>query len=185
MPPSEKTGAIAVEPPVVDGLRQLYTAFQKSSIYASGHPAALEAIRRSATALTQATNNDESLLICVGRDRLVLDGETLKDASGALRLLAGLLHDLNVSALRVDAGLETEEMDGLVQTLGQARRDGLRGDDLSEMLERCHVRHLRIVAAESKAMGTELTPLDFEDDVWDSLESMLTAEETTDEHVQG
>jgi hypothetical protein len=178
LPSSEAVGASAIEPRVVDGLRHLYTAFQKSSIYAPGHPAAVGAIEQSRDVLAIAAEADESLLISVGRDRLLLNGDTLQDDTGALRSLAALLHDLDVSALRIDSGLLARELDGLIKTLGQARREGLQGSALSEMLERAAVRNLRIIPVEFE-LGADIgDDTDSEEDVWDSLESMLTTTST-------
>ena len=186
MPPSETVSRSAAEETattkVVDGLCQLYTAFQKSSIYAPGHPAAVEAIRQSSEGLADA---GESLLICVGHDRLMLNGDTLKDDSGALQSLAALLHDLDISALRIDTGVSVDELNSLVQTLGQARREGLHGNALSEMLERRAVRRLRIVPAEAsaKAGGAAVVDSDSDTDVWDSLETMLTQTDQPEDEV--
>ena len=92
MPPTGRVNALVAEgtvaAKVVDGLRHLYTAFQKSSIYAPGHPAAVEAIRQSSEGLATTGGAGDSLLISVGHDRLMLDGDTLRDDSGALRSLA-------------------------------------------------------------------------------------------------
>jgi len=185
MPPSgtARTG-IAEETAaakVVDGLRHLYTAFQKSSIYAPGHPAAVEAIRQSSQGLANTSDAQESLLISVGQDRLILDGNRLQDDSGALQSLAGLLHDLDVSALRIDSGVDMAELDGLVQTLGQARREGLQGKALSEMLESRAVRRLRIVPVEASAQTDDAAETDT--DIWESLESMLTSPDSAEQEV--
>jgi len=175
-PDGTATTAIAtssITETIVDGLRHLYTAFQKSAIYAPGHPAAVEAIRLSSEGLTRA--NGDSLLLAVGQDRLMLDGDRLHDESGALQSLAGLLHDLDVSALRIDSGVDVDELDGLVQSLGQARREGLGGKALSEMLEGRSVRRLRIVPAETHTANTATGPEESDTDIWQSLETMLTS----------
>jgi len=178
MPPTETVSKLVAEATattqIVDGLCHLYTAFQKSSIYASGHPAAVEAIRRSSEGLAASDSANDSLLISVGHDRLMLDGDTLKDDSGALQSLAALLHDLEVSALRIDTGVDVDELDGLVQTLGQARREGLHGNALSEMLEQRSVRRLRVVPVETSAEPTGTVVVESDTDVWESLETMLT-----------
>jgi hypothetical protein len=175
MPPSGTASTVITEQTaaakVVDGLCHLYTAFQKSAIYASGHPAAVEAILLSSRGLAGIVGANDSLLISVGQDRLMLDGNKLNDDSGALKSLASLLHDLAVSALRIDSGVDADELDGLVQTLGQARREGLQGKALAEMLERRSVRRIRIVPVESDT------------DIWESLESMLTSPDGAEEDV--
>lgn len=185
MPPSESARTLpaesSAESRVVDGLRHLYTAFQKSSIYAPGHPAAVEAIRRSTEGLSTSVNEDDSLLISVGRGFLLLDGGPLRDESGALQSLASLLHDLDVSALRIDTGVGMDELDGLVQTLGQARREGLQGGALSEMLERLEVHRVRIVPTVPGTGDGSDDAVDPEDDVWESLEAMLTSTEAPEE----
>jgi len=187
MPPTGTVDTLVAEETatakIVDGLRHLYTAFQKSSIYAPGHPAAVEAIRRSSEGLAGTGSVGDSLLISVGRDRLMLNGDTLKDDSGALQSLAGLLHDLEVSALLIDTGVKVDELDGLIQTLGQARREGLHGNALSEMLERREVHRLRIVPAEAKAEVACEAAVESDTDVWESLETMLISTDVPDDEV--
>ncbi|NIL99552.1 MAG: hypothetical protein GTN89_01020 [Acidobacteria bacterium] len=186
MPASGTAGTVATHASaaecVAEGLCHLYTAFQKSAIYAPGHPAAVEAIRLASDGLAGSLAED-SLLISVGRDRLILDGRRLADDSGALQSLASLLHDLDVSALRVDRGVDLKELDGLVQTLGQARREGLQGRALSEMLERRAVRRLRIVPVEPTGDPRRIVEDESDTDIWESLESMLTSESDEEDDV--
>ena len=179
IPVSAEAGASRV----VLGLRHLYTAIQKNSIYAPGHPAAIEAIRQSTLRLIGAAGDSDSLLVCVGRDRLILNGQTLQDESGALRSLAGLLHDLDVSALRIDMGVSVKDLDGLVQALGQARREGLQGGALSEMLERDDVHRVRVVPLEKDRTARSTPEPQTDGDVWDSLEGMLTSPSRTNDEV--
>nr|NIM62244.1 hypothetical protein [Acidobacteriota bacterium] len=176
MPPSGSTTTVADDETarVAEGLRHLYTAFQKISIYAPGHPAAINAILKSSHGLINGDGGEDSLLISVGQDRLMLNGDKLNDDSGALQSLAGLLHDLNVSALRIDAGVGVDELERLVETIGQARREGLVGKTLAEMLERQAVRRLRIVPVESQDESRAAIELDSDTDIWESLEAMLT-----------
>ena len=187
MPPTGTASTVVAEgtaaAKVVDGLRHLYTAFQKSSIYAPRHPAAVEAIQQSAQGLANTGSAEDSLLISVGRDRLMLDGDKLNDDSGALQSLARLLHDLDVSALRIDTGVDADELDGLVQTLGQARREGLHGKALSEMLERRAVRRLRIVPVEARGEVDDAAAVESDTDIWESLETMLTSTDAEEDEV--
>ncbi len=186
MPPSGTASTVVAEQTatakVVDGLRHFYTAFQKSAIYATGHPAAVEAIRQASLGLAGA-GAKESLLISVGQDRLMLDGQRLHDDSGALESLARLLHDLNISALRIDSGVDADELDGLVQTLGQARREGLQGKAVSEMLERREVCRLRIVPVEANKEAADAAAVESDTDIWESLESMLTSPDDAEPEV--
>jgi hypothetical protein len=178
--------------PAAVGMRQLYTAYQKASIYAAGHPAAIHATLECTLALSHAMLLDErdpSLLISVAKDRLYRNDVALADEEGALASLANLLRDLGINGIQFDSGLESSEIESLVQIFGQARREALHGAPLSQMLETAGVRKLRLLTRKpqtAKVSEPSISALDRQEDedVWETLESMLGEDETTERDIE-
>lgn len=130
--------------PLVGALKGLYRAYQKTSIYPSGHPAVPAAIHGAAQEFELALADQRSVVIGVGHDHLALDNERLSEATGTLKALAQILHELDVAAVEFHPGLGVSELEALVYGLDRARRGGVKGTGLIELMAHDRVEHVRL-----------------------------------------
>ncbi|HKQ62590.1 MAG TPA: hypothetical protein VJS92_14970, partial [Candidatus Polarisedimenticolaceae bacterium] len=185
MPETERVAAAATakghsvsSEALLGALQSLYRAYQKSSIYPPGHPAIPAALQQAAEQFASALPPDSPVCLGVGRDQLTLGGQPLSEATGALRSLAGLLHDLDLAALEFDAGVTPEELGRFLVALGDARREGQRGAAVVAALEREQLAHVRGVPVDYQLLNFEEGARDdaaaAPENVWDNLNAMLT-----------
>jgi len=129
---------------LVGALKSLYLAYQKTTIYPSGHPSIPQALAGAIRGIEEALSDDERLVVGVARDRFLLDTRPLSESTGALRALALLFHDLDVATLEFDRGMVLSELEGFIQELGSARRGGCRGPALVDELKKRDLGHIRV-----------------------------------------
>ena len=107
---------------LVGALESLYLAYQKTSIYPSGHPSIPQALAGAIAGIEEALSEDESLIVGVAHDQFLLDARPLCESSGALKALALMFHDLDVATLEFDRGMVLAELERFIQELGSASR---------------------------------------------------------------
>ncbi len=139
--PASET-AVMHDEPLVGALQSLYRAYQKTSIYPSGHPAIPEALARSTHEFEEALESRASIHVGVARDRLLLDDEPLDESTGALQSLAMLLHDLDIAAVEFHRDLDAVELQHFIEVLGYCRRERHKGGTVVEQLEQRATDHL-------------------------------------------
>jgi hypothetical protein len=164
---------------LLGALQHLYRAYQKSSIYPSGHPAIPEALDLAICGLEGVLADREALRIAADRDRLLVDRDHLEESSGTLKSLATLLHDLDIAVLEFRPGINCSELESFVLTLGEARRDGVKGHRLVERLGEKQLQYLDVEPIDYDTLSfnegarRKSTRADGTD-VWGTLNAMLT-----------
>lgn len=138
---------------LVGALQGLYRAFQKRSMYPSGHPSVPEAIQSAAEKLRNALAGNQSLVIGVAHHLLLHGDERIGESSEQLRALALLLHELDVAAVEFHAGITAPELELLVDELVRARREEIRGPRLVEALARDELRNVRLCPIDYRALS--------------------------------
>lgn len=138
--------------PLVGALQSLYRAFQKTTIYPSGHPSIPEAVQKASLGLMQALGERPALLVGVAGDHLLQDEQKLSESTGSLRSLAILLHQLDLAAIEFRSGVTASEIETLVLFLGRARRERIRGLPLVEELARRGLEHIRLCPIDYRAL---------------------------------
>lgn len=149
---AEGTGSARSAAPLVEALQCFYRAFQKSSIYPSGHPSIPAAIEQALRSLEEVLSGQGNVLVRVTRDHLIHGSEKLSESTGALRSLAQLLHQLDLAAVEFRTGLTTSDMERLAQFLGRARRDRIRGARLVQEFGREPMPHVHLCPIDYRAL---------------------------------
>ncbi len=136
---------------------ELALAWQKLSMYQEGHPERRQAIDRAHAVLTGLVAPTGSLALGVGRDALI--GPEGKIVSAPAIRLAEALYRMEAAVLQFEEGLESAELEQLLELLprGDAAQETA---DLAFALEERGVRHIHV------------TPIDF---------SAIVATDTLDE----
>jgi len=164
-------------PALVSALQMLYRAYQKLSIYPPGHPTVPRALDPAGKNFDSALSDVDSILVGVARDHIWTDDGHLSEGTGALKSLALLLHDLDVAAMEFRRGLDVDELKTFVLTLGNARRDGIKGAPLVEALQQHGLRHIEITPIDYRVLnfadGARDKTDDEPHDVWENLATVL------------
>jgi hypothetical protein len=99
----------------IEALRTLGTAWGNLGAYPSGHPALARALDRAYAALRQWLDADGDLVLGVRR-RSFLVGEATLESPQATKL-ARALYERSVAVVRIDTGVQIEELTALLRVL--------------------------------------------------------------------
>ncbi len=173
-----REGPARPDDPLIGALQSFYRAYQKSTIYPTGHPSVPEAIQQAIDRFRAALAERRSLLLGISRDHFILDGRRLAESTGTLRSLALLLHEIDVAAIEFLPGLGSEELVKLVEHLGRARRLGTRGAALAAAAQEDGIEHLKLVPIDYRALsfgeGAQRRADEGSWDVWGEMSRILT-----------
>jgi len=159
-------------------VKELALAWQKLSIYQSGHPERQQALDRAHAVLAGLVAPTGSLALGVSRESLLGPDEKLKSLPA--KRLAAALYLLEVAVLRFEEGVERDELEHL---LGFLPRGEIRasGRSLGTELQDVGVRHIVVEAVDFTGLlatdtldGPGLT--DGEDSLWDRILQRLLGE---------
>ena len=124
---------------VLDWLLELAGALQKHATYPAGHPLLLSAVERALGALPRAMAGRELLVVGLSPGQVIIGTETVEVTNLLLRDLTLRLHRRDIAGLRVQAGLDRDELLGVLDVV--SARDA--SDD--EEPARTAWPHLRLV----------------------------------------
>ena len=83
--------AVPSAAPLVGALQSLSRAYQKTTIYTSGHPSVTEALTDAASGFEAARSEQDPIVAVISRDHFLFGDEPLAEANEALTTLAGTL----------------------------------------------------------------------------------------------
>jgi hypothetical protein len=142
--------------PLVKALAELYRAYQKLSIYPSGHPAIPRAVDAALECFEAAlAEREEAVVLGVGRDHLIGEAGRITEASGLLRSLASLLHDIDVAAIELRRGLDRMELERFIRTVDRARREKFKGEAVARAIQDDGLRHIDLLPIDYRALAFE------------------------------
>lgn len=152
-------------------VKELALAWQKLSMYQPGHPERRLALDRSHAVLAGLVAPTGSLSLGVGRTGLIGPEEKLNSVPASR--LAAALYPLEVAVLRFEEGVESDDLEILLNLL--PRTDALReGMDLELELQQNGVRHIRVESVDFTGLlatdnldGPEYQPE--EESLWDRI----------------
>jgi len=159
-------------------LCSLYRAYQKTSIYPPGHPAIPDALAEVTAGLSAALAAQDRLVVGVTREQLVVGDEPVADSSGAVKALAALLHDLDLTAIEFHAGIEAQQLERFILEVARARRERMRASELVEELNDDPLTNVVLhpvdYAALSFSDGARQTESIAEHELWQNLSKDLS-----------
>ena len=120
--------------PLADALHALTRSIQNMAMYPFGHPLVEKSLAESADAFEIILAEGESVTLVITRDQLIFQKEVISESSGDLQDLAMLLYELDIMAMEINRGLNSDELSGFLQILTIARRQKLKGYNLAEAL---------------------------------------------------
>jgi hypothetical protein len=155
-PGARSTEENARADPLVKALQELYRAYQKLSIYPAGHPAIPRAVEIAGECFDAALRDrEEAVVLGVGRDHLLGETGRIAEASGLLRSLASLLHEVDIAAVEIDRGLDRAELERFVRCLDRARRERFKGEALARAIQADGIRHIELLPIDYRALSFE------------------------------
>jgi hypothetical protein len=143
---------VSTAEPLVGALQGLYRAYQKTSIYPTGHPAVPEALAQALNGFQSALTDREQLIVTVSPGHLQVDEIEIAEATETIGALANLLYELDIVAVEFLPGLVIKELEQFVHELGRAKRDGRKGVTLVQAMEQLGLAGVRPRAMDYEAL---------------------------------
>jgi hypothetical protein len=170
--------ASAAAMPLVAALQGLSRAYQKTTIYPTGHPAVTEALTLAADGFEAALRENDPIVALIARDHFMIADQPLAEASDALTSLAGMLFELDIAALEFHGGLTIAALEQFIRALGTAKRDGTKGVALVETLTNGGGRSVKARAINYDALRFSEGRRDPDEqqpdcDVWENVSRIL------------
>ncbi len=159
-------------------IRGLSTAIKNSSLYAIDHPVFIQSINDLKESIDNWFSGDNSLVIGVAQDNLLLNDSYVREENEMYEELSGYLHRRGVMVLTLMSGITIGELSGFVTVIKEDAK-GLRdaGGILKVLSE---TKNLKIKALDYTNLlgraGSEVS--DEDQDVWKSLCSIGKDQET-------
>jgi hypothetical protein len=169
-------GATAM--PLVAALEGLSRAYEKTTIYPTGHPAVTAALTLAADRFEVALRENDPIVALIARDHFMVADEPLAEASDALTSLAAMLFELDIAALEFCGGLTVAELEHFIRALGGARQGGFKGVALVEALSNGGGHSVRARAIDYDAPGFSEDMRNLEEqqpdrDIWENVSRIL------------
>ena len=131
------TGSADIHARIVDALSKTCVCARTLGQYGRSHPLVAEMVESAHLALAELLVVQPSLVIAVADGYLALDSFPLGDSNDCLLGLARLLHARDASEIKMTAGVTTEELLVLAETLALSPEDlTLRGGMAAELRKR-------------------------------------------------
>lgn len=123
---------------------RIHQAYRDTRLYPAGHPTVSRTIQMLEAAIKSHLDTLGRLVLVVGEDRLLYEGEEVYTHAESRDNLAFLMFRDGIRSVTLAPGLETREIVTLVESLGQADQMSDAGHDLSTSLWERDLIHVEL-----------------------------------------